>query len=71
MLDVNRLFELNVQGFLKIFTKLTLYGFIISALMRESEMEPVVILESESLSADDQPDPASIKGLSAQRYSAA
>jgi len=34
-------------------------------------MEAVVILESENLSADDQPDPASIKGLSAQRYSAA
>lgn len=34
-------------------------------------METVVILESENLSADDQPDPASIKGLSAQKHSAA
>ena len=71
MLDVNRFFEFNVQGFLKIFTKITLYGFIINLLMWESEMEAVVILESENLSADDQPDPASIKGLSAQKYSAA
>jgi hypothetical protein len=34
-------------------------------------METVLILESESVSADDQPDPASIKGLPAQRYFAA
>jgi len=33
MLDVNRFFEFNVQGFLKIFTKITLYGFIINLLM--------------------------------------
>jgi len=34
-------------------------------------MGTVVILESESASAEDQPDPASIKGLLAQRYFAA
>lgn len=34
-------------------------------------METNVILESESSNADDQPGPASIKGLIAQEYSAA